>query len=103
MIWERWEEAARVMVTAGLGPWAGGGVRAEVRDRPWGGQEAEGPTLEGQEAVGWGRGPQILDVREERLGRRTPESYKGVALGAWTLGVEKKGGGGSLNSVPQRH
>ena len=42
MIWERWEEAARVIAKAGMGTWTGresraptgGRVRMEVRRRP---------------------------------------------------------------------
>ena len=81
MIWERWEEAARVIAKAGMGTWAGWGGGG--RQGQSGGQEAspacersrEGPE-EPRDATGlrpylpdpggggdWG--PRLLGVRED--------------------------------------
>lgn len=40
MIWERWEEAARVIAKAGLGTWTGGGQDPHRSQGQHGGQEA---------------------------------------------------------------
>lgn len=72
MIWERWEEAARVIAKAGMGIWTvwgewGGRVRVEVRRRP---------------------------LRVNTAGKGPEEPREGAASGHtfWILGVEGTGG-----------